>query len=152
MYSFSYAYPFKKPGGGHYDEKLIPPETTGEIGWADALLIGFSQAIAIVPGISRSGITITTGLARGFDRVSAAKFSFLLSTPIIFGAAILKVPQLLQTGLTIQIATGISVAAVSGYLAIKYLMRFVEKTSYKIFFWYRLAFAALILMVYMFRT
>jgi len=122
-----------------------------QVGWKDALIIGFSQAIAIIPGISRSGITIMAGLACGLDRVGAARFSFLLSTPIIFGAAILKVPQLLQSGITAQIAIGISVAAISGYLAIKFLMRFVEKTSYAVFFWYRLAFASLILAVYIFR-
>jgi len=62
-----------------------------KIGWKDSVIIGIAQAIAIIPGVSRSGATITAGRLLGLDRISAARFSFLLSTPIIFGAAILKI-------------------------------------------------------------
>ncbi|MFA7209742.1 MAG: undecaprenyl-diphosphate phosphatase [Parcubacteria group bacterium] len=130
------------------DKKAKQEKGMSEIGWKEALSIGFSQAIAIIPGISRSGITITTGLIQGLDRVSAARFSFLLSTPIIFGAAILKMPRLFESGMDMGVFTGILVSAASGYLAIRYLMRFVEKTSYRIFFWYRIIFAAVIIAVY----
>lgn len=114
----------------------------------DALVIGISQAVAIIPGASRSGVTITAALALGFSREQAARFSFLLSTPIIFSAAVLKIPQLIESGITLQMALGIFAATVSGYLAIKYLLKFIEKVSYKIFFWYRLALAILVVMVY----
>jgi undecaprenyl-diphosphatase len=119
-----------------------------EISWRDSLLIGLSQAVAIIPGVSRSGATITTGLAMGLNRRAAARFSFLLSTPIIFGAALVKMPHLLQNGLDIHLIIGMLSAAVSGYLAIKYLLKFIEKTSYAIFFWYRLGISILILTVY----
>jgi undecaprenyl-diphosphatase len=118
-----------------------------QVSWLDSLLIGFSQAIAIIPGVSRSGATITTGLIMGLNRKSAARFSFLLSTPIIFGAALVKMPHLLKNSFDINLIIGMLVAAVSGYLAIKYLLKFVEKSSYAVFFWYRLAVAAVIIVV-----
>lgn len=114
----------------------------------DSIVIGITQAIAVIPGVSRSGITMTAGLMQGLDRVSAARFSFLLSTPIIFGAAVLKVPYLFSKGLDFLLITGIFTAAVSGYLAIKYLIKFVARASYRIFFWYRLALAVIIVLVY----
>lgn len=116
----------------------------------DAMIIGISQAIAVIPGISRSGATITAGLFAGLDRVSAARFSFLLSTPIIFGAAILKMPGLIAEGINVPAIIGILASAVSGYLAIKYLLKFVEKASYAVFFWYRLVLAIIIVLVYFF--
>jgi undecaprenyl-diphosphatase len=119
-----------------------------KITWLESLLIGFSQAVAIIPGVSRSGATITTGLALGLSREAAARFSFLLSTPIIFGAAVFKFPHLLKGGFNLYLFVGMLAAAVSGYLAIKYLLKFIEKASYTIFFWYRLALAAVILLVY----
>jgi undecaprenyl-diphosphatase len=119
-----------------------------KITWLDSLLIGLSQAVAIIPGVSRSGATITTGLALGLSRQSAARFSFLLSTPIIFGAAALKLPHLLKGGLDAYLLAGMLAAAVSGYLAIKYLLKFVEKAGYAVFFWYRLGLALLVLIFY----
>jgi len=111
-----------------------------------SLVIGLAQAVAIIPGISRSGATITAGLFAGLDRSSAARFSFLLSTPIIFGAVALKIPYLWQSGLNPGVIVGILTSAVSGYLAIKYLIKFLESSSYKVFFWYRLALATLIIL------
>jgi len=111
-----------------------------------SLVIGLAQAVAIIPGISRSGATITAGLFAGLDRKSAARFSFLLSTPIICGAVVLKLPYLWQGGLNPSIIIGVLVSAASGYLAIKYLLKFLESSSYKVFFWYRLALATLIIL------
>lgn len=122
-----------------------------QISWVDSFLIGVSQAIAIIPGVSRSGATITTGLGLGLNRESAARFSFLLSTPIILGAAIFKMPFLLTSGLDIYLILGMLSATVSGYMAIKYLLKFVEKASYAIFFWYRLALAVIVLLIYFLR-
>ena len=117
----------------------------------DAIWIGLSQALAIIPGVSRSGATMTTGLALGLSREQAARFSFLLSTPIIFGAAILKVPHLLKAGINLPIIFGIIAAAISGYLAIKYMLRFIQRVGYSPFFWYRLVLAAIIVTVYFLR-
>lgn len=114
----------------------------------DALFIGVSQAAAVIPGISRSGATITSGLFLGLDRVSAARFSFLMSAPIIFGAVLFKFGDFLKDAGTIELA-GVLAAAVSGYISIAWLLRFIEKVSYKIFFWYRLFLAAIIILAYM---
>ncbi len=117
----------------------------------DSIIIGISQAVAIIPGVSRSGATITAGLMRGLNRVDAAKFSFLLSAPIILGASLVKVPELFSAGIDMNVIVGIIFSALSGYLAIKYLLKMVEKFSYRFFFWYRLGLAILILTFYLFK-
>ncbi|MCK4592133.1 undecaprenyl-diphosphate phosphatase [Candidatus Parcubacteria bacterium] len=109
------------------------------------ILIGLFQALAIVPGISRSGITITLALLLGMQRTSAAKFSFLLSTPIILGAGIKEFPSLLESGLNINILLGVLVSAISGYLAIKYMLRYLENRGYNIFVGYRILLAIIII-------
>jgi len=114
---------------------------------SDVLAIGISQAIAVVPGVSRSGATISAGLALGLSRVSAARFSFLLSTPIIFGATISQIPDLTSNGIDSAMILGIVFSALSGYIAIKYLLKFVQNYSYKFFFWYRLILAGIIILV-----
>lgn len=116
-----------------------------------SLVIGLAQAVAIIPGVSRAGATITAGLFEGLDRKSAARFSFLLSTPIIFGAVVLKLPYLVACGLNAKIILGVVTSAISGYLAIKYLIKFVENSSYKIFFWYRFVLATIIVCFYLFK-
>lgn len=113
----------------------------------NAFLIGISQAVAIIPGISRSGATISTALALGFNRISAARFSFLISAPIIFGATILKFPALINNFNLIEFIAILS-SAISGFLAIAGLLKFIERASYKIFFWYRLIFALIIIVVF----
>ena len=109
------------------------------------ILIGLFQALAIVPGISRSGITITLALLLGMQRTSAARFSFLLSTPIILGAGIKEFPSLLESGLNINILLGVLVSAISGYLAIKYMLRYLENRGYNIFVGYRILLAIIII-------
>jgi len=120
------------------DKKNKGTKELKDVTLTDSLLIGLSQALAIIPGVSRSGITITTGLFRKFNRANAARFSFLLSTPIIIGSALLKVPELVSAGVNISLLAGILSSAIFGYLAIKYLLKFLEKFGYEIFFWYRL--------------
>ncbi len=105
--------------------------------WWDSLLIGIGQAIAISPGISRSGATIATGLVRGFDRAAAARFSFLMSIPVIFGAGLLKLSDFAETGisgdtLTLFFAGGVT-AAIVGYIAIAYLIRYLATNSLRVF-------------------
>ena len=109
------------------------------------IIIGLFQALAIVPGVSRSGITITAALFLGMKRTDAARFSFLLSTPIILGAGIKEFPNLLESGLNINIFIGVLVSAVSGYLAIKFMLKYLENKNYNIFVGYRVALAVVIL-------
>ena len=112
----------------------------------DALLIGCAQAFAIVPGVSRSGATITAGRALGFDRPSAAVFSFLMSMPIIAAAALLKVPRALaQSGVTAPLIVGVVTAALSSWLAIAVLLRFVQTRGFAVFAIYRFALGAAVL-------
>lgn len=114
--------------------------------WHDALLIGVAQIFALIPGVSRSGATITAGLADGFDRESAAVFSFLMSMPIILAAAVLEVPHVLRdNGLSAPVVVGVLASAVSGWLAISVLLRYVSTRSYGIFALYRVVLGALVL-------
>lgn len=108
---------------------------------ASALAIGVFQCLALIPGVSRSGITITAGLMLGFTRESAARFSFLLSLPIVAGAALLKSLHLLRHGIPagegVPMLVGIAVSAVSGYISVAFLLKFVQKRSISVFVWYR---------------
>ena len=116
--------------------------TIGSMTLAHALFIGFSQALALVPGVSRSGITITAGLMAGYTRESAARFSFLLSTPVIAGAAVLKLHKLhLAPGEALPFIAGTLCSAVVGYLCIKFLLQYLTRHSLNLFVWYRLALA-----------
>ena len=120
----------------------------GEMRWIDALLIGLSQVIALVPGVSRSGATITTGRGLRFDRESAAEFSFLMSMPIIAAAVILEGPKALhEGGVTTELMAGVMASAISGWLAISILMRFITRHSYGIFAFYRIALGIAVLAV-----
>lgn len=122
-----------------------------KISFKIAMLIGMSQALALIPGVSRSGITITTALLLGLTRPSAARFSFLLSTPIILGACVLKYKYFIEIFNNPPAVVGIVVAAVSGFLSIKYLMKLVQTRSYAIFCYYRFVFAAVVFTLFLFR-
>lgn len=119
-----------------------------EMRWTDAALIGLSQVLALVPGVSRSGATITAGRGLAFDRESAAKFSFLMSMPIIAAAAVLKVPEVLHdSGFTPPLIVGVLASAISGWLAISIVMHYVTRHSYGIFAAYRLVLGVIVLAV-----
>jgi undecaprenyl-diphosphatase len=133
------------------DKRLRSRKNLEKISWSDGALIGLSQALAIIPGVSRAGATISSALLLGIDRVSAARFSFLLSTPIIFGATVLKLKDFLAAGVGLTEIVGIFTAALTGYCAIASLVKFVSTVSYKIFFWYRLALALVIVAVWALR-
>ncbi|HEU0107957.1 MAG TPA: undecaprenyl-diphosphate phosphatase [Vicinamibacteria bacterium] len=117
----------------------------------DALLIGCAQALAIVPGVSRSGSTISMALFLGYRREEAARFSFLLATPITLGAALHKVPHLLGASSGHIVLLGIVVSAVVGLLAIRVLLAYVRTRDYRPFVYYRWAFAAMLVVVYLVR-
>ena len=122
------------------DKVVDQARVLGEMRWIDALLIGLSQVIALIPGVSRSGSTITTGRGLRFDREASAEFSFLMSMPIIAAAVVLEGPKALhQGGLTNELMAGVVASAVSGWLAISILMRYVSRHSYGIFAFYRVA-------------
>lgn len=120
--------------------------------WKNSVVIGLCQALAIVPGVSRSGSTITAGLAQGLTRADSARFSFLMSIPIIFGAGLLKIGDFGGNVPTISLVVGFLTAAVSGFLAIKYLLKYVSQNSFNIFVWYRFIFAAIIVLIIFLRS
>ena len=124
----------------------------GEMRWVDALLIGLSQVIALIPGVSRSGSNITNGRGLRLDRESAAEFSFLMSMPIIAAAVVLEGPKALQEGgITNELMSGVVASAISGWLAISILMRYVTRHSYGIFAFYRVALGLAVLGILYFR-
>jgi undecaprenyl-diphosphatase len=108
----------------------------------DTLVIGIAQALALMPGTSRSGITLTAGLFRGFQRADAARFSFLLGIPLIAGAGLKGVADLLQadpSGAEIgRIVAGMATSAISGFITIRFLLRYLQTSSTGIFVVYRL--------------
>lgn len=117
----------------------------------DSMLIGVAQAIALIPGVSRSGITMTAGLFRNLTRESAARFSFLLSTPVIGGAALLEGKKLLKSPgsyHTDVFAIGFFAAFVSGFFAIKFLLSFLKRYPLNIFAYYRFLLALAIVVIW----
>jgi undecaprenyl-diphosphatase len=117
-----------------------------QVSWTDALLVGAAQALAIVPGVSRSGITIAVSRTREMTRETAARFSFLLSTPIIAGAALFKLRDLSLPDITGPFLAGILAAAVVGALAIGLLLQYLRRSGLGIFAVYRLLLAAFLVL------
>lgn len=118
----------------------------------DALVIGLSQALAIIPGVSRSGATITTARILGIERADAANFSFLMATPIIAGAGMLEAHKLFHTGLGAQLGWGFAASAVFGVLAIVGLLKFVRTYTYRPFAIYRVVLAAIVVAIALVRV
>lgn len=134
---------------------------------ADSIWIGTSQVLALIPGVSRSGITISAGLLRGFDRSSAARFSFLLATPVIAGAALLqgwhlfklaRHPELAAAAGALTgtggikwavLAGGVASATVVGFLCIRYFLRYIRQNSFFPFVVYRVVLALVVLFLYL---
>lgn len=122
--------------------------------WGDALSIGTAQAIALWPGVSRSGITITAGLFRNFTREAATRFSFLLSAPVIAGAVVNELPKLIKMhkagGLDLPLSTlfiSIVVSGVAGYFVIAFFLRYLQTHTLKFFIIYRLMFGIIVLIL-----
>jgi undecaprenyl-diphosphatase len=126
----------------------------------DSILIGLSQALAIFPGVSRSGATITAGLAVGLERETAARFSFLLSAPIIAGAGLKSLWDIykgIHSGAIagselVMFPVGFVAAAISGYFCIKYLLRFLQNNSTNVFVYYRWALALFVIVIALIRA
>jgi len=120
------------------------------LGFKDALLIGLAQALALVPGTSRSGVTITAAMALGFQRTDAARFSFLLAVPVILLATAYEIAVLLRADTAIawgQLMIGAVISGIVAYLSIQFFMRFVNRVGLLPFALYRLILAAVILYV-----
>jgi undecaprenyl-diphosphatase len=133
----------------YWADRISPTDRPlGKATWKDVFLVGIAQTLALVPGVSRSGITITAGRILGFGRSDAAKISFLLSTPVIFGAALNQLPDIRSAGLSLELVIGVLASALSGYVAIAFLLKWISKTGYAVFFWYRLALACAIVIFY----
>jgi undecaprenyl-diphosphatase len=117
---------------------------------ADAMWVGLAQAIAIVPGVSRSGITITAALLRNLSRPAAARFSFLLSTPALLGAAVKESLDVLAAGgipphMRAAFLVGTLASALTGWLVIAFLLRFLQRHTLKIFVYYRVVFGIIVI-------
>lgn len=121
-----------------------------DVKWYDAIIVGVAQSIALIPGSSRSGTTITAGIFLGFKRETAARFSFLLSVPAILGSGLLQLYEALEyidaSGLMNLIVATIA-AAISGYLTIEFLLRFLRKNSTFVFVFYRIIIGGIILIL-----
>ncbi len=134
--------------------------TMDRLTFKDAVLVGLAQALAVFPGVSRSGATITTGLAVGLERETAARFSFLLSAPIIAGAgakSLVEILQAMRSGATARadlllFPVGFLAAAVSGYLCIRYLLRYLQRHPMDVFVYYRWGLAVVLLVVALLRA
>jgi undecaprenyl-diphosphatase len=115
----------------------------------DGIIIGFAQALALMPGVSRSGSTMTAGLFINLDRASAARFSFLLGIPAITIAGLVELKGLIETGAAssgfLPLIAGLISSAVFSYLAIAWLLDFLKRRSTWVFVWYRLVFGVFIL-------
>jgi undecaprenyl-diphosphatase len=126
----------------------------GSVSSTDSLVIGGAQALALVPGVSRSGITICAGLLRNLDRASAARFSFLLATPAIAGAAAKDAWDLMRHGggiagiphdLRTALVVGMLVSAVTGALTIQFFLNYLRRRSLGFFVWYRVIFGIIVI-------
>lgn len=123
-----------------------------DIGLKRSFTIGLSQALAIIPGVSRSGITMSAGLLTGLTRESVAKFSFLLSTPIIFGAGIVKIKDLINTprGDLPLLFLGVASAAIAGFISVKFMMNYLKTKGFGIFAIYRVILGLTLIALYFF--
>jgi len=123
----------------------------GHVGFLDSFLVGVAQALAVIPGVSRSGVTMTAGLFRRMKRETAARFSFLLSTPVIAGAALKKGMEIHHAGLPhdmrLPFLCGALVSALVGYLVIAVLIRYLERRTFKLFVVYRIALGVIVLVL-----
>jgi undecaprenyl-diphosphatase len=121
-----------------------------QMSWLDAIAIGISQAFAIIPGVSRSGITITAARFRHFDRAAAARFSFLLSTPVIAAAAAKHAFDLrkeggIPPGMQLPYLVGILVSGLVGMIVIAFMLRYLRRHSLSVFVWYRVLFGIMVI-------
>lgn len=125
-------------------------EGLGQVTCPDSIVVGAAQAFAVIPGVSRSGVTMTAGLFRNMTRETAARFSFLLSTPLIAGAALKKGLEIRHEGLPTEMklpfVVGIVVSGLVGYVVIAWLIRYLERRTFRVFIVYRLALGVVVIL------
>lgn len=133
------------------DRSALDKKKIEQLGRRDAILIGVGQALALIPGVSRSGATIAAGLAIGLKREDAARFSFLIGTPIALGAGLYKLLGVMQSQPSgselVQMSVGIIVSALGGFVVIRWLLAYLKDHDLRVFLLYRLGFAVLILIL-----
>ena len=127
------------------DEKAPKKTEYENMNFKQTFLIGLSQALAFIPGVSRSGVTMTTGRLMGISRESTAKFSFLLSTPIVLGATLYKLKDF---AFNLPFITGVIVSAIVGMIVIKFLLEYLKKENFKIFAIYRVIIGIVIIALF----
>lgn len=133
------------------DRFSVKQQESKTVSFGQSFTIGISQMLAIIPGVSRSGITMSSGLFLGLTREETARFSFLLSTPIIAGAGMLKLRHLSLNAINPPFITGILTAAIVGFLVIGFLLNWLRKSSFLPFVWYRLLLGAFVITIFLIR-
>ena len=141
----------------YVDERVTGPESDARLAkqsWGGGTLVGAAQIAALAPGISRSGVTMVAGMVRGLSREDAARFSFLLATPVILAAGVLKVPDLagpLGAGIRGQVLFGAILSGIGAYLAVRFLTRYLANRSLTPFGYYCIALGAAALAIFAIR-
>lgn len=136
---------------GWADWRKKGDKTVDQIGWRDIVFIGCAQALALIPGTSRSGITITAGLLAGFTRQASARFSFLLSIPVIALAGLLEMTRLIQMGPQVDwqaVFIGVVISGITAYLCIHYFLSFINRIGMQPFVVYRIVLGIVLLAFY----
>lgn len=137
---------------GWADWKKKGDRSIRQLGWRDVVLIGCAQALALIPGTSRSGITITAGLLAGFSREAAAKFSFLLSIPVIALAGMLETASLMKIGDGVDwvsLVLGMFISGITAFTCIHYFLAFIRRIGMQPFVIYRILLGCLLLILYL---
>ena len=131
----------------YMDKESDSNTTPAAMTYKKAFIVGLFQSIALIPGVSRSGITLTGSRLVGLAREEAARFSFLLGTPAIIGALLVELPKIIHEGLGLSFWLGVITAAIFGIAAIKFLMGYLKKSDFSLFVWYRVAVAVIVIAV-----
>ena len=132
-------------------QHTITVESVDDLNWKDALKIGFAQALALIPGTSRSGATIIGGLFFGLSRKAATEFTFFLAMPVLIGATIYELYKeraLLSSDDLSMWAVGFIASFVSAFLCVRWLLRYISTHDFTMFAWYRIAFGLIVLVTY----
>ncbi len=130
------------------DKVAKSTQMIGKITFTQSFIVGISQCLALVPGVSRSGITMIASRGLGLKRDDAARFSFLLGTPAMVGAFLIQARKLEVSDLNLPFFLGVGFSALAGFFAIKFLLNYLRKSNFVIFLWYRILLAAIVLMVF----
>jgi len=138
----------------YYEKVSSKTDNINQLTFGKVLIIGLAQVLALVPGVSRSGITIIAGLEQNLKREEAARFSFLLSLPAVFGAAVKKIFDISKVGLpaneVILFVVGLATSFIVGYFALRFFLKYLENHSLNIFGWYRIILGLAVLVLFYF--